>query len=455
MSIDLVIRNGTLVDPVDGVYNADIAVEAGKIAAILTPGSKLDGVRELNARGKHVMPGLIEPHTHIGFVNDFAADITTETATAAIGGITTVFSFHRHYKSAHPKPYDDFPEIVETVNRNAHVDFALHFGILAETQMQQLEKYIEWGVSSFKFYMAYRGADGKVVGMINEIDDGVMLDAFRVLGKYPHAVACVHCENTEIIGRRVRQTKQLGLDGLAAWNAARPSFAEAEHVRRAGYFAELARCNLYYVHIGAKPSLEEALKQKERYPNLTVETCPHYLTLTEDSDIGNLAKVNPPVRQQADLDRIWQGVLDGEIATIGTDHCAMPRARKAGDIWSAAAGFPGMATMLPVMLTEGYRKRGLSLQRIAQLLSHNAAKTFNLYPRKGALHVGCDADIVVVDLDLEKVVNPADLASSSDFSLYEGKMLKGWPVATLVRGTLVAEDGKITGRAGHGRFLKR
>ena len=452
--LDLILRNGTVVDAVDGVYAADIAIVGERIAALLAPGTRADAAREIDVRGKHVFPGVIEPHTHIGFLNEFADDVTTETASAAIGGVTTVFSFHRHYKSAQPKPYDDFPQMAETINAGAHVDMAIHFGILTETQMGELEKYIDWGVSSFKFYMAYRGADGKVVGMINEIDDGVMLEAFRKLGRYPHAVACVHCENTEIIGRTARQAKESGGKGLAAWNAARPSFAEAEHVRRAGYFAELAGCNLYYVHIGAKPSLEEALRHKERYGRLTVETCPHYLTLTEDSAIGSLAKVNPPVRQQADLDRMWDGLLKGEIATVGTDHCAMSRSRKQGDIWAASPGFPGMATSLPVMLTHGHRQRGMPLQQVAAVTSYNVARAFNL-PRKGAVRVGCDADLAVIDLDLTRVVDPKDLASSSDFSLQEGEALTGWPVMTLARGAVVAENGKVIGKPGHGRFLAR
>jgi dihydropyrimidinase len=453
--LDLVLRGATLVDPLNGVYPGDIGVAGGRIAAILAPGAAADAGRVIDATGKHIFPGLIEPHTHMGFLNDFGDDIRTESASAALGGVTTVFSFHRHYKSAQPKPYDDFPRMVETIEREAHVDFALHFGILVEEQMRELERYIDWGVSSFKFYMAYRGADGKVVGMVNEIDDGVMFEAFEVLGRHPHTVACVHCENTEIIGRRARQVKASGATGLKAWNAARPSFAEAEHVRRAGYFAELAGCNLYYVHIGAKPSLEEALLHKQRYPRLTVETCPHYLMLTEDSELGALAKVNPPVRAAQDRERIWQGLIAGEIATVGTDHCAMSRARKGTDIWTAAAGFPGMATTLPVLLTEGHRKRGMSLQAIARATSHNAAAAFNLLPRKGTLAVGADADLAVVDLDLERVVDPAALGSSSDFSLQEGQTLTGWPVMTLVRGVVVADDGRILVEPGHGRFLRR
>ena len=188
---------------------------------------------------------------------------------------------------------------------------------------------------------------------------------------------------------------------------------------------------------------------------MTIETCPHYLTLTEDSDIGNLAKINPPVRKQDDQDRIWEGLINGEISTVGTDHCCVCRADKAGSIWDAAAGFPGMATMLPVVLTEGVHKRGMSLQRAAQITSYNSAVAFNMAPRKGTLHVGSDADVAVVDLKLEKVVDPALLGSASDFSLQEGNTLTGWPVLTVLRGKIIVRDGELLGEPGDGEFVRR
>jgi dihydropyrimidinase len=303
--------------------------------------------------------------------------------------------------------------------------------------------------------MAYRGADGKTVGMINECDDGILFEGFETLGRHPHAVACVHCENTEIIGRRAKAVKAEGRDGLAAWNAARPAFAEAEHVRRSAYFAELAQCNLYFVHIGGEPGLEEAVAHMDRYDRLTIETCPHYLLLNEESEVGALAKVSPPIRRQIDQERVWRGLIDGEISTVGSDHCATSRDQKSGGIWKAAAGFPGMATILPAILSEGVRKRGMSLQRAAQVTSYNAARAFNLAPRKGAIQIGGDADLAIVDLELSKVVDHKILGSVSDFSPYEGQTLTGWPVATILRGKVVARDGQLVGTPGDGEFIGR
>lgn len=455
MQFDLLVRNGRVVDPLAGVRAATIGVRAGRIAALLAPDIAAEGREEIDAAGRPVFPGAIEPHTHLGYTRPFADDVRTETASAAVGGITTVMTFHRHYRSAQPRPYDDFPELVETVERQAHVDVAFHFGILTESQLRELDRYVAWGVSSFKFYMAYRGADGRNVGMVNECDDGLMLEGFRALAQHPQAVACVHCENTEVIGRYVQRVRASGRADLAAWNAARPAFAEAENVRRAAYLAEQAGCTLYYVHIGARESLQEALACRARYPKLVVETCAHYLTHTEDSPVGPLGKVNPPLRAAADVDAMWRGLAAGTIDTVGTDHCATTLADKQGDIWKAMPGFPGMATSLPVLLSEGVGKRGLSLPDVARLSSYSVARAFNLYPRKGRIEVGADADLVVVDLDRERVVRAADLASASDFSLYDGWTLRGWPVATVVRGRVVAGDGAVIGAPGWGRFVAR
>jgi dihydropyrimidinase len=291
--------------------------------------------------------------------------------------------------------------------------------------------------------------------MVNECDDGLLLEGFQALARHPHAVACVHCENTEVIGRHARRVRAAGRADLAAWNASRPAFAEAEHVRRAGYFAELAGCRLYYVHIGARAGLSEAVLHRSRYPRLAVETCAHYLTHSEDSPVQALGKVNPPLRAAPDVEAMWAAIAAGAIDTVGTDHCATTRMQKAGDIWTAMPGFPGMATLLPVLLSEGVHKRGLGLAAVARLTSYNAARTFNLYPRKGRIQAGADADIAVVDLDRERRVDARDLGSASDFSLYDGWMLKGWPVLTLLRGRVIARDLELCAAPGTGKFLPR
>jgi dihydropyrimidinase len=200
--------------------------------------------------------------------------------------------------------------------------------------------------------------------------------------------------------------------------------------------------------------LEEVSRSKVEYPKIFVETCPQYLTLTKDSPLGSLGKVNPPLRSSEDTEALWRGISEGLVDTIGTDHCPNPRETKTGDIWNARPGFPGSATMLPVLLSEGVNKKRVSLERVAEVTSFNTAKIFNLFPRKGTIQVGSDADLCIVDLNLSKIVEAKMLQSQSDFSLYEGWDLKGWPTLTMVRGKIVMKDGGIVGPKGHGRYIR-
>jgi dihydropyrimidinase len=186
------------------------------------------------------------------------------------------------------------------------------------------------------------------------------------------------------------------------------------------------------------------------------ETCPHYLFWTKDAPLGTLGKVNPPLREQSDINALWAGLADGTVDTVGTDHAIIKRDRKQGDIWSAATGVgQGMGTLLPVLFTRGVHEHRISLERLSELTSTRAAQIFNLYPRKGVIAVGSDADLAIVDPDLEREVVPTALGSEADFSIYEGLRLRGWPVATVVRGEVVMHDGSVIGDQGYGEFLPR
>ncbi|WP_169945371.1 dihydroorotase family protein [Microbispora sp. H11081] len=452
MHFDLVVTGGLLVDPDWGTLPGSLGVKDGRIAAVVSPHQELTADETVDATGLVVMPGVIDPHTHLGYAQSFDADLVTETRSAALGGVTTVLSFYRQYKGAQPAPYDELPELAAAVNRASVVDVGLHFGMLAESQVREIPKYAAAGVTSHKFYMAYRGPDGATVGMVNECDDGLLLEGLRLLGR-EGGVACVHAENTDIVNRSMRQVRESGATGLRAWSDARPAFAEAENIQRVAFLARRAEAPVYLVHIGSRESLDAARRAREEGATVWVETCPHYLTHTYDSPAGPLAKINPPVRSEDDVEAMWEGLIDGTVDTVGTDHCAVPLDRKGADIWAAAAGFPGMATTLPVLLSEGHHKRGMSLTRIAQVLARNSASIFNI-PGKGTLRVGADADLVLCDLGAERVVDHRALGSSSAYSILDGQTLRGWPVRTVLRGRTVAVDGQIVGEPG-GRFLAR
>jgi dihydropyrimidinase len=304
--------------------------------------------------------------------------------------------------------------------------------------------------------MNFRGEEGKHLGVIDGIDDGFMFDCFLALGKYNHAPACIHAENIEIGWVLRRKLQEAGRTDLQAWEENKPDYTESEAIRRALYLGEISNCPIYIVHVSSKKGLDEIREFREsRYKKVYAETCTHYLMFTSDSGLGVMGKVSPPLRYKDDLESLWQGVADGTIDTIGSDHVARKKETKSGTVWEASGGYPGVATLLPLLLSEGVNKRGIKLERIAELTSYNVAKAFNLYPRKGTIEIGSDADLTVIDLNLEKEVKWSDLCSLSDYTIYEGWKLKGWPVSTIVRGNVIMENGEIKGEPGYGQFIPR
>ncbi len=378
----------------------------------------------------------------------------TETASAALGGITTVIPFYRDYENP-VSVYENIPYVKSMGEKNSYIDFSLHLLLITREQLRNVTKYFkEDDITSFKFYMVYKGEDAKSIGMLgNETDDGFLLEAFSIIAKLPNTVACVHAENSEIILHLIKKYKEEGKEGLPVWSECRPNLTEAESVSRVIKFAIAADCPIYIVHLSARESLEVVRYFKPHCKMLFVETCPQYLALTKEAPLGSLGKVNPPLRSAEDRDALWKGISEGLIDTIGSDHCPFRKEDKTGTIWDARTGFPGSMTMLPVLLSEGVHKRRVSLEKVAEITSFNAAKIFNLFPKKGTLQVGSDADLCIVDLNLSKKVEAKTLQSISDFSIYEGRILKGWPILTMVRGKIVMKDGEVVGPKGHGRFI--
>ena len=271
----------------------------------------------------------------------------------------------------------------------------------------------------------------------------------------PAPVLAVHPENIETIWRIMPEVRASGRDDLAAWTLARPDFVEAHDIFTALLFGRRTGCHIYIPHLTCREGLDLVRRHRADGWRATVETCPHYLTHTIDSEVGTLGKVNPPLRTRDDVEALWEGLADGSIQTVGSDHNSRPRARKEGSIWTASAGFPSVTTLLPVMLSEGHHRRGLPLERIAELTASGPARIFGLHPRKGTIAVGADADLALVDLDRERSVDAADCDSRSDFSIWDGWTLRGWPVATIVRGVTVMRDGRVAASPGHGRWVER
>jgi len=459
MRFDLVVRGGSVVLPgTDGVA-ADIAVSDEKIAAVLTPGTAVDAVETLDASGKTVLPGIVDVHLHLGHGKDIARprvaeDAATETAAAAVGGVTTFVP----YLMA-TDPFESlFEEVKEITEAGARIDFGYHFIISTEAQLAGVPRYVsEFGVPSFKIFMNNRGGEGKRLGL-PDIDDGFLLRLCELAAEHG-GVVCPHPENIEaawILRNRMLARDPEGRGGLAAWNATRPPFVEADAVQRAGLFARVCGARLYIVHTSSREALEAAIRAREAGTKITIETCPHYLTHDVEWHGGEVGKINPPLRERADRQALWDAVLTGSIDTVATDHVHRDLSAKTGGIWQASPGCPGLETLLPVMLTEGHHARGVPLGRIASLLSDTPAKAMGLSHRKGRIAVGLDADLAIVDLGRERVWRRDDVRSSAGYSIYEGRRLKGAVLHTLVRGRFVMRDGALVDSAvGTGRYVRR
>ncbi|MDP7619699.1 MAG: amidohydrolase family protein, partial [Dehalococcoidia bacterium] len=211
----------------------------------------------------------------------------------------------------------------------------------------------------------------------------------------------------------------------------------------------------YIVHTSTEETLNEVRNFRDRGGVIYVETCPHYLTHTYDSPVGTLGKQNPPLRGPDDQEALWEAISDGTIDTLGSDHAPRLGDRKQGTVWTASPGQPNMPLILPVMLSEGVNARGLPLERVAEVTSANVARIFGLWPQKGSLRIGADADLVIADLEAERTVTPAALQGRADSSIYDGMTLQGWPELTMVRGMVVSRDGQVVSQPGQGRFVHR
>jgi len=451
MKFDLAIVNGTVVFPESGLSEVDIAVKDGRIAAILQRGiAQSLAAQTIDASGKYVFPGLIDAHIHFGFAEP-VTEYTTETIYAAQGGFSTVIGYFLNNED-----YGGvFEREIQHATPRAHVDFAFHFSTASEDHIRGLESYVrKYGVRSFKYFMNFKGEEGRYLGL-DGTDDGYLYALLQEAARIGNVTVVLHTENIELVNRIRREMQAAGKSTLRDWSLSKPPFTEAENVVRAMYFAEHHGATIYIPHLSSRMALDEVRRWRERYNRIYVETCPHYLTHTMDADIGSIGKANPPFRAQEDVDALWEGLADGTIDVVASDHVPRKRATKEKGIWQASQGFPGTATILPVLMHEGYHRGRLSIQRIAQLLTSAPAKIFALDSKKGDLRVGMDADITIVDPNLEREVRPEELGSYSDYSLYEGQKLKGWPSMTIVRGVPVMQDGKIVGPAGHGKYLPR
>lgn len=444
---DCVISGGRVVTP-ECTYEADIAIRDGRVVAT-GDASTMPGTRAtIDARGRFVLPGAIDGHVHFrepGYTHK--ENWQTGTASAAAGGVTTVLEM----PNTNPPTGSvaALEEKLKLAGRQAHVDFGI-YGLLAEDNIDELDALIDNGAAAFKCFM------GNTFGDLPAPSDGAMLEGFEVLAR--RGLRCtVHAENASIMARRQTQLERAGRTDPLAHLAARPEICAVEAVGRAVAFAEWTGARLHIAHKSSRDALYLVRDAKARGVDVTVETCPHYLLFdTEDMRrLGGVLRVNPPIREPGHGDALWQALADGTIDMIATDHAPhLPGEKSHGSIWQCECGFPGVETQMRVMLTEVNRGR-ITLNQYVRWTAESPAIAWGLYPRKGVLQPGADADIVIVDMERTETIDQEVLHSRSRISPWHGRSVHGVPVCTIVRGAVVMRDGEVVGAPGWGRPVQQ
>lgn len=448
--MDIAIMNGQVVFPDDGVVKMNVYIKEGKIYSLSE--AVLPAKETIDATGKYVSPGIIDPHTHLGLFAPLDTELKTETRASMVGGITTQGVFFGGPQSH----LESFPGIQESVNKYSYTDIIPHLVIGNDQQLKELTTYAEkFGATSFKIYM------NGIPGMIPSVSDAFILDVCEEMKKTgKNCTLCSHTENADLVARAVKHLADTkGASAVISdWALTHPDVVEVEAVDRLAHLAEIAQVPVYIVHLvsDAAVKLLKRIKVTNKYVN--VETTSPYLAVTRFDPQGNALKMEPPFKEQKDVDGLWEGVAEGVIDTIGTDNVTMTIAEKnmnSANIWEIMPGYCADEHHLPVAMSEGVVKRGIPIERVLACMTKNPAQKFGLYPRKGALKPGSDADVVIIDLDLVKEVKAAEQASRSDFSIYEGRKFQGWPIVTIKDGQIVVRDGKVVDESPKGSCLER
>lgn len=455
-----IIRNGNVVFE-NSVEKADILIKGEKIAAILSPGTYEGNANVIDAEGLYVMPGTIDPHMHMGLYKPLGDAFRCDTPRQAVGGLTTLINYHRGKGNY----FETTVEAIKEGEENSLVDFAISLGLCAKVHLQQLEGFIEkLGVTSFKFFFdkqdiahLFYDIPKEEALTLDKADLYYILKQLREIS--PKLLLCVHCEDPDVFRALERELKSdMSLpDDLKTFEKSRPTFVETACVADSMWLNSVVGGNMYVVHTAAGSTVDMYETLKEKFGgNVTLETCPQYLTLTNEAPCGLLAKVNPPLHSQSDIERLWKGIADGSVKTMGTDNVPVRKAKRyerGTGVWDVFVGFGGPGMILPTLISEGYHKRNIPLWRLSQVNSINTARVFNL-PNKGEIKVGYDADFAIVDLEWERTIDES-LFGDSDFSIYEGMTFKGWPRYTISRGEVIQKDGVVCAECGRGKYIRR
>jgi allantoinase len=451
MSADLFLRNARIVLE-DREVEGGVVVSGGRITEIVPRGSNVSARETIDVKGRHLLPGVVDSHVHFNQPGrDHWEGFRTGTMAAAAGGVTTVLDMPLNCTP----PTIDVEQLerkIESVRGDAYVDYGL-WGGLVDDNVAALAGLHGRGVVAFKGFMSSSGVD------YERLDDDLiyasLLESRRV-----GCVIGLHAENEHVTARLSRELQAAGRIDRAAWPESRPPACELEAIRRACFWAGVAGGNLHIVHVSTADGVRAITEAKRAGVNVTAETCPHYLFFDQVAyeRIGPAAKCAPPLRSREIVEELWGLVLAGEVDTIGSDHSPCSWDEKApgmDNIWLAWGGISGVQTTLPVLLTEGVHRRGLGLSNLMRMLAGRPARLYGLYPRKGAIRVGADADFAIVDLDRQWTLQADDLMYRNRHSPFVGSTFLGRVDQTIVRGQTVYRDGEVTGQPGYGQLIRR
>lgn len=450
MHYDLCITNALIVDQ-DMTWRGALGVRDGKIVAHFADAPDAPATMTIDAAGRMLMPGAIDAHVHFnepgrtdweGFAHG--------SMGAAAGGITTVIDM----------PLNNAPAAVDgatlaakraALHGRSIVDYAL-WGGLVTNNVAHLPAQEREGAIAYKAFMSHSGIDDFAA-----VTDGVLFEGLRYAASVGKLVA-VHAESEALTAHFTAQLHAAGRKDRRAWLESRPPFAELEAINRALVLARAAHARLHIVHVSLAEGIDLVNAARQTGQSVTCETCPHYLVFDEDNfiAIGPNAKCAPPLRTRENVEALWKQVLAGHVDLIASDHSPCPTADKQRgdeDIWAAWGGISGVQLLVPLLLHEGVHRRGMSLSLLVRLIATNPARLFGLYPRKGTLQLGADADMTILDLDAEWTVSADALLTRHKHTPFAGRRLRGCVWATFVRGSAVYHDGAISAPLGTGQLL--
>lgn len=451
----MLLKGGLIYDQKTGsLKKGDLRIRGEEIAEISKDLDKKDGEKVYDISGKYLLPGIIDSHTHFelksrGTVS--SDDFYNGTISAAYGGVTTVIDYADQNKDSINKGLETRKEKAKDksiIDYNFHLVINNDFEV--EKHLEEISDLPKKGITSLKLFTTYED--------IYMLDDSKMKSIFRAAAE-AGLVVTVHSEDNQVIKKREKKYIKEGKTDYRYHPEIRTGKAEKKAIEKLAEYAKDSGAELYIVHLSSKEGCDAVVEAREEGVDIKVETTPHYLLLTDRLLEGSEARYNfmtPPLRKKEDNKKLWKGIEDGVIDTIATDHCAFsPEKKERGeDVFDTFPGIPGVETLFPLIYTYGVEKGRIDIKRLIELVSSTPAKIFGLYPKKGSLKEGTDADILVYDPDREESLRAEKLHSQAEHTSYEGMKVTGTTFLTIVRGKVLIEDGDFIGEKGYGKFLK-